>query len=488
MTDLQSALTYYFGYEHFRTGQRETIQAVMEERNVLAVLPTGTGKSLCYQLPTMLLDGLTIIVSPLIALMDDQVQSLKQKGIFTAVAYNSSLDYQEKQELLTSLSRQKFLFISPESLANPKVIQALQSCHIGLFVVDEAHCISEWGLDFRPEYEQIPQIVSHLTIKKSLALSATATPAVQADIEQKLFLNQTVKTIRYSVDRPNITYSVVTCTSHVEKEQFIQDFLARHPTQQGILYFSSKAEAVRLSEWLRHSINESSAFYHSDLSHQDRRVIQQQFLEGDLRVLCATSAFGMGIDKADVRFVIHFHLPSSLEALVQESGRAGRDGKLAHSIVLYQVSDWRIHRHLANESLEEYREFKARMKNQGNTIQPLSDLQQTWLEHYQQGWLSLESLESKWEKKLKQRERQEDIMRRWLEMTTCRRLGIYHYFEKGYFQAPLNNTMCCDNCQSNVWQSALPQVKKEKIKVVQEWETVLKNLFNVGYSSQNIVK
>ncbi|UQF12154.1 RecQ family ATP-dependent DNA helicase [Vagococcus lutrae] len=488
MKDLQSALSHYFGYQDFRKGQRETIQAVMQQRNVLAILPTGTGKSLCYQLPTLLLDGLTVVVSPLIALMDDQVQSLKQKGVFSAVTYNSSLDFNEKRALLSSLSQQKFLFISPESLATSAVIEALQRCSISLFVVDEAHCISEWGLDFRPEYEQIPQIVAQLTIKKCLALSATATAAVQQDIEQKLFLNEEVKVIRYSVDRPNITYSVVTCTTKNEKEDFIDSFLARHTSQQGILYFSSKAEAVRISDWLRHERHQSSAFYHSDLSHQDRRLIQEQFLKGDVRILCATSAFGMGIDKSDIRFVIHFHLPSSLEALVQESGRAGRDGKLAHSIVLYQPADWHIHRHLASESLAEYRDFKARMESAQKDVQSFTDLQKTWYDHYQQGWLSLSRLEKMWEKKLQQRERQATIMRRWLEMTNCRRLGIHHYFESGMFPAPIKNEHCCDNCQLDIWQTRLPETEKVESHDSTEWQTVLKKLFNVGYSSQNIVK
>ena len=293
MTDLKTFLQQKFHFSSFKEGQEETIQSLIEGNDTFTILPTGTGKSLCYQLPSYLLEGQTIIVSPLISLMEDQVSQLRQMGEKSVIAINSTLDFSSKQYVLNHLESFKFIFLSPETLNQPEVLARMRALRIGLFVIDEAHCISEWGHDFRPSYLSLKKNLDILGSPLTLALTATATDSVKEDIKGQLFVNNQVQEFFYSVNRENIFYEVACCE---DKVAFLTEFLAERD-MPGIIYFSSKKEAERVSGVLNDTLPYPVSYYHGDLSSSDRVKIQQQFIHDEIRVLCATSAFGMGINK-----------------------------------------------------------------------------------------------------------------------------------------------------------------------------------------------
>lgn len=336
MADLTSYLKEQFGFTSFRPGQAEIISAVLNGEDVLGVLPTGSGKTLCYQLPGRLLDGLVVVVEPLLALMEDQVSRLQASGEKRVVSLSSRLAPADFKTILNQLSAEKFVFLAPETLSRPDVLAQLRRLTVSLFVVDEAHCISQWGPDFRPAYLQLGQFRQALQPRATLALTATAPLKVQQDIIHGLNLT-TPKRLITSVDRPNLFMGFETVADAQQKQARA---LAVVQQVQGpkIIYFDRKKEAERYAALLQ-AQGCAAAFYHAGLSTLERDRIQRQFMTDQLAVICATSAFGMGIDKPDVRLVLYLHLPESLEAYSQGIGRAGRDGLPSATLVLLEPRD-----------------------------------------------------------------------------------------------------------------------------------------------------
>ena len=295
--ELTELLKTKFNYDHFRPGQQEIIETLLKGNSVLGMLPTGTGKSLCYQLPGYLLEGTVIVISPLISLMEDQVAQLQRLGEKRAVSLNSLLSSWEKQWVLNEAYKYKFIFMSPEMFLTPNVQKTLQAMKLSFVVVDEAHCISQWGIDFRPEYLKLAEGIKNVGVSLILALTATATRAVRQDIQRLLFDDKAQEFV-YSVDRPNISFFVY----QEDKNKKLQE-LVESLNGSGIIYCATRKKVEELYHALKQ--NHTVAYYHGGLSGQERRMLQQQFLAGDLQLLIATNAFGMGINKDNIRFVIH---------------------------------------------------------------------------------------------------------------------------------------------------------------------------------------
>ncbi|MFO0415659.1 MAG: DNA helicase RecQ [Pseudomonadota bacterium] len=334
-TTLESTLKEHFGYSAFRSLQREIIEETLAGRDALALLPTGGGKSICYQLPALLRAGLTVVISPLIALMKDQVDGLLENGI--AAAYlNSSLTEETSRETWRKLYRGeiKLLYLSPERLLLEGMIEKLGELQLEFLAVDEAHCISSWGHDFRPEYRALSKIRQHYPKVPILALTASATERVRTDILNMLGIPQ-AKMFVASFNRPNLSYRVIPRLNPLKQ---IRDLLADHPDETGIIYCLSrdKTESVA-AELCEHGIN--AAAYHAGLAARERESRQERFTRDEIRVMVATIAFGMGVDKPDVRFVIHHDLPKNIESYYQETGRAGRDGLPSECVLLYSSGD-----------------------------------------------------------------------------------------------------------------------------------------------------
>jgi len=324
-----------FGLSAFRPGQQEVVEAALRGDDVLAVMPTGAGKSLCYQLPALVNDGLTVVISPLIALMKDQVAALSRRGV-SAAALNSQLTSAEQGRLLAQLGELRLLYLSPERLSHARVQRELCSVGVARLVVDEAHCISGWGHDFRPDYRQLGQVRKTLGNPPVTALTATATEAVQGDIVTLLGLRDPLRVLT-GFDRPNLCYRVWPVPDETAREEALHSLLAR-TSGPCIVYAGTRERtettASQLLQWgLR------SAAYHAGLDTSTRNAVQDDFLAGRIKVMVATNAFGMGVDKADVEAVIHLELPASLEAYYQEAGRAGRGGQRATCTLLYADGD-----------------------------------------------------------------------------------------------------------------------------------------------------
>ena len=333
--DAAQALRCYFGFDTFRPGQKEVVCAALGGRDVLAIMPTGAGKSLTYQLPALVSPGLTLVISPLIALMKDQVDALCARGI-RAAALNSSLSTAEQGRVLGRLGELSLLYLAPERLANPKFIETLKRVNIARLVVDEAHCISEWGHDFRPDYRELGAARAALGSPCVTALSATATAQVQADIVSVLNLRDPVR-VATGFDRPNLGYRVWSVPAQAAKPALIKAFLEQQEGP-GIIYTGTRKGAEALSQAVM-TWGWRSGCYHGGYDAGTRSAVQEAFLAGELNLMVATNAFGMGIDKADVSFVLHEQMPGTLESYYQEAGRAGRDGAAATCTLLYAPQD-----------------------------------------------------------------------------------------------------------------------------------------------------
>lgn len=333
-------LKKYFGYDSFRPMQADIIGEILQGKDVLVLMPTGGGKSICYQVPAMVLPGISIVVSPLIALMKDQVESLLNNGV-PAAFLNSSQSAQQQNAIEEECSQGdiKLLYISPEKLLSPNLQGFLKKLHVNLFAIDEAHCISGWGHDFRPEYTQLRFLKDNFPGIPLVALTATADKLIRQDIIEQLSLQQ-AKIFVSSFDRKNLSLTVLPGRNKLTQ---VMDFLDAHPGQPGIIYCLSRNGTEQVADKLRGS-GYKAGYYHAGMSSKDRSGIQEAFLKDDIQIICATIAFGMGIDKSNVRWVIHFNLPKNMESYYQEIGRAGRDGLPADTILFYSFRDviaWR---------------------------------------------------------------------------------------------------------------------------------------------------
>ncbi len=393
--DLSELLKRYFGFDSFRPLQEEIIRAALEGRDAFVLMPTGGGKSLCYQLPALAREGLTVVVSPLIALMKDQVDALQSAGV-PATFLNSTLDAAEARRRLAGLynGEYRLLYVAPERLMLDGMLDRLEQWQTEAIAIDEAHCISEWGHDFRPEYRQIAELRFRFPDLPFMAFTATATDRVRADIVTQLKLRDPAKFVA-SFDRANLVYRVL---PRAQPQRQVLEWVNKQPEDSGIIYCSSRARTERLADMLNEN-GVRAAAYHAGLDKKVRARNQEAFIRDDVRVMCATIAFGMGIDKPDVRFVIHHDLPKNLEGYYQETGRAGRDGLPAECVLLFNASDVAKQTGFIMEKTDEHEQMIAR-----NMLQQMV--------HYS-------------------------------ETRDCRRRSLLKYFSETYAE---ENCGACDNC------------------------------------------
>ena len=344
MTEEIRNLKKYFGYDSFREGQEEIIKEILAGRDVLGVLPTGGGKSICYQLPALMMDGISLVISPLISLMKDQVDALRENGI-PATLINSSLSLEDYKKSLSDIKSGavKLVYISPERLENDFFIDFLKDLRVSFVAVDEAHCISQWGHDFRPSYKLIPKLYETFGKVQITAFTATATKEVRDDIIENLELEDPFVKVT-GFDRKNLLFLV---EKPKKKINYLKNFLSEHEEDSGIIYASTRKKVDAIHKKLK-SMGYACGKYHAGMTESERKKSQDAFIYDEDKIIVATNAFGMGIDKSNVRYVIHYNMPKDMESYYQEAGRAGRDGEEATCILLYSGQDIIINKHLIN--------------------------------------------------------------------------------------------------------------------------------------------
>lgn len=465
--ELKNYLKRYFGFEDFRPGQEETIQSVVGKKHTISMLPTGTGKSLCYQLPGYLVDGPVLIVSPLLSLMQDQVEQMMAMGEKRVIALNSFLSPPQKAKAMEELEWFRFIFISPEMLGIDSVLKRIKKLSVSLFVVDEAHCISQWGYDFRPDYLKLGEFREKLGHPLTLALTATASEEVRRDIAEKLHLGDWNEVV-YSVDRPAISLALEFASAFQDKLDRTVE-LVKFFKGPGIIYFSSKKVAEQTAAHMREKGIKNAMAYHGGLDPESRILIQQQFINGQLDVVCATSAFGMGINKENVRYVIHFHMPMQIESYLQEIGRAARDGRDSIAVLIYTPGDEQLAYQLAEGELPDqyqierlfafiidnqlhYHDLAGRAEEL-SMICGFTEIQWRIVEDYLSSIETMDynkdkrSLGQLIENRLQVKNRQIKKMLDWIHTKECKRAFILDMFGEEIQERPRN---CCSNCGINI--------------------------------------
>ena len=476
--DLRAALAEKFGYANFYPGQEEVMSRVMAGKDTLAILATGAGKSLCYQLPALLLEGTTVVVSPLIALMKDQVDMLADRNVRAVTALNSTLSEEQEADALERIrgGRLKIVFVTPEKLEDETFVDLLKGLRIPLFVVDEAHCISAWGHDFRPAYLGLGHVIQALDHPTVLALTATATPAVREDILHQLGIPG-VKPVVKGFDRPNLIYEVLRAENEQEKLKQLKHFFQNELDGTGIIYTATIKNTLAVQTYLVEQLGVPAAVYHSKLHKRERDTVHELFMEENIRAVVATNAFGLGIDKPNIRFVIHYDLPGSVEAYTQEAGRAGRDGKPSRCILLYRMSDTRVQHYFLTgkyPDVEEVQKIFGTLEifegqEQGVSLTDLRRISQIpltklkvilallkksgFIVHRTRSTYALAPFAKKnpdlvlnlanYETKKSYDQSKLVMMLQYCETQSCRRRFILNYFGEDYDQ---ENCGACDNC------------------------------------------
>lgn len=505
--NLEKILHEQFGYEQFRPGQKEIIEKILQSEDVLGVLPTGSGKSICYQLPSIILPYLTIVVSPLISLMIDQVRETKAFHIKEVVALHSMQTYEERNETLQQLDRYNIIYISPELIQNDYIIQALQRRKVSLFVIDEAHCISQWGYDFRPDYLRLNHVLTTLNNPPILALSGTITEEIEHDIIHELDRPE-MHVIKHRTERENITLVVEHIGNSQTKNERLINIIEQYnvPT---IIYFSSRKQSEEVAHLLMNTLKGIDvAYYHGGLDQTSRLKIQQQFLFNQLQIICATSAFGMGINKPNVRLIIHYHLPAQKESFIQEIGRAGRDGKPSMSIVLYEQGDEYIPQQLIDNELpteKEIRHFfnylyvlhkkKMRLDKSKDELVSTLNMNQTKIDFLQyqmenrgmivnhhlrydyEHWrVALEDIITYCQQRHRMKLAKFDRMYSYVNASTCLRIELYQDYEQVEKRTIKN---CCSVCGYNDRMLAFGIVESNDTKK-HIWQRELADLLGIG--------
>lgn len=497
-SSLEEALQQYFNFNSFRTGQKEVVEKVLDGNNVLAIMPTGQGKSLCYQLPALLMPGVAVVISPLVALMKDQVDALHGKNLRQATFISSQLTLEEQRRRMDEMGRGKYkiVYVAPERLKSRTFLAQLARIKVSLLTIDEAHCISHWGHDFRPDYLYIREFHGQLPGNpKILALTATATPAVQQDILNQLAIPQAYRVISGS-DRPNLCYTAGVFDNDRARLDKLQELLSGR-RRSGLIYVATRKDAERIAAWLINGLNVAAAAYHAGLEPDERSRVQESFVQNRVDVVVGTNAFGMGIDKPDIRFVMHCCLPASLEAYYQEVGRAGRDGLPAECSLLFthrdrQLQDWIIDNDsLGKEDIINFMHTYRNSLRDNVSVVSCAELEQSGLGETKVRFLisMLERLEIihltdrdgdnlyleagsepptarlmnmvLQEARQRTAERKEKLasMANWVHTSNCRRGALLNYFGESIRYRP---ETCCDNCLNNsrgkMMESDLPLV------------------------------